>query len=80
MGEQTRNILGKIAGYLREAGSDTSKVVSATIFVTDLSQKKEMDAVWTEFFGENLPARATVGMADLGGSALIEVVVMAVKA
>ena len=29
MGEQTRNILGKIAGYLREAGSDTSKVVSA---------------------------------------------------
>jgi 2-iminobutanoate/2-iminopropanoate deaminase len=80
MGEQTRNILGKIAGYLREAGSDAAKVVSASIFVTDLSQKKEMDAVWTEFFGENLPARATVGVADLGGSALIEVVVTAVKA
>jgi len=80
MGEQTRNILGKIAGYLREAGSDTSKVVSASIFVTDLSQKKEMDAVWTEFFGDHLPARATVGVADLGGSALIEVVVTAVKA
>ena len=79
MGEQTRNILGKIAGYLREAGSDTSKVVSASIFVTDLSQKKEMDAVWTEFFGDHLPARATVGVADLGGSALIEVVVTAVK-
>jgi enamine deaminase RidA (YjgF/YER057c/UK114 family) len=80
MGEQTRNILGKIGGYLREAGSDTSKVVSASIFVTDLSQKKEMDAVWTEFFGDHLPARATVGVADLGGSALIEVVVTAVKA
>ena len=80
MGEQTRNILGKIAGYLREAGSDTSKVVSASIFVTDLSQKKEMDAVWIEFFGDHLPARATVGIADLGGSALIEVVVTAVKA
>ena len=80
MGEQTRNILRKIAGYLREAGSDTSKVVSASIFVTDLSQKKEMDAVWTEFFGDHLPARATVGVADLGGSALIEVVVTAVKA
>jgi 2-iminobutanoate/2-iminopropanoate deaminase len=55
-------------------------VVSAAIFVTDLSQKKEMDAVWTEFFGDHLPARATVGVADLGGSALIEVVVTAVKA
>jgi enamine deaminase RidA (YjgF/YER057c/UK114 family) len=79
MGEQTRNILDKIAGYLREAGADTTKVVSATIFVTDLSMKKEMDAVWTEFFGEHLPARATVGVADLGGGALIEVVVTAFK-
>jgi len=79
MGEQTRNILEKIAGYLKEAGTDTTKVVAASIFVTDLSQKKEMDAVWTEFFGDNLPARATVGVADLGGGALIEVVVTAIK-
>ena len=79
MGEQTRNILGKIAGYLKEAGTDASRVVSASIFVTDLSKKKEMDAVWTEFFGGELPARATVGVADLGGGALIEVVVTALK-
>ncbi|PVE21750.1 RidA family protein [Microvirga sp. KLBC 81] len=79
MGEQTRNILDKIAGYLKEAGSDPTKVVSASIFVTDLSKKKEMDAVWTEFFGDDLPARATVGVADLGGGALIEVVVTAIK-
>ncbi len=79
MGEQTRNILGKIEGYLKEAGTDATKVVAASIFVTDLSHKKEMDAVWTEFFGDNLPARATVGVADLGGGALIEVVVTAVK-
>lgn len=79
MGEQTRNILGKIAGYLKEAGTDKSRVVSTSIFVTDLSKKKEMDAVWTEFFGDNLPTRAAVGVADLGGSALIEVVVTALK-
>ena len=79
MGEQTRNILGKIAGYLKEAGTNQSRVVSASVFVTDLSKKKEMDAAWTEFFGDYLPARATVGVADLGGGALIEVVVTAVK-
>ena len=79
MGEQTRNILGKISGYLKEAGTDLSCVVTASIFVTDLSRKKEMDAVWTELFGDNLPARATVGVADLGGGALIEVVVTALK-
>lgn len=77
MAEQTRNILGKISGYLEQAGSGLDRVVSATIFVTDLSQKKDMDAVWTEVFGDNLPARATVGVNDLGGGALIEVVTTA---
>jgi hypothetical protein len=56
MGEQTRNILG-IAGYLKEAGTDASRVVSASIFVTDMSKKKEMDAAWTEFFGDTADAR-----------------------
>lgn len=78
MGEQTRNILGKIAGFLKEAGTDASHIVSTTIFVTDLSKKTEMNAAWTEFFGDNLPTRATIGAADLGGP-LIEVVVTAVK-
>ncbi|MGL4813420.1 MAG: RidA family protein [Beijerinckiaceae bacterium] len=77
MGAQTANILGKMESYLKEAGSDRHHVLSASIFVTDLSQKKEMDAVWTEFFGDHLPARATVGVADLGGGALIEVVMTA---
>ena len=78
-GEQTRNILTKIDNYLKEAGTDATKVVAASIFVTDLSIKPEMDAAWTEFFGGNLPARATVGVSDLGGGAAIEVVVTAVK-
>jgi enamine deaminase RidA (YjgF/YER057c/UK114 family) len=77
MGDQTRNILTKIEGYLGEVGLDRKAIVQATIFVTDLSRKKEMDAVWTEFFGDGLPTRATVGVADLGGGALIEVVATA---
>ena len=77
MADQTRNVLGKIAGYLAEAGTDMTKAVQATIFVTDLDRKKEMDAVWTEIFGDDLPARATVGVSNLGGGALIEVVMTA---
>ena len=77
MGEQTRNILEKFETYLHEGGSDRQHVLSASIFGTDLSKKKEMDAVWTEFFGDYLPARATVGVADLGGGAEIEIVMTA---
>ena len=80
MGPQTESILGKIETYLGEVGLDRQAVVQATIFVTDLTQKKEMDAAWTAFFGETLPTRATVGVADLGGGALIEVVVTATRA
>ena len=79
MGPQTQNILTKIEGYLGEVGLDRTAIVAATIFVTDLSMKKEMDPVWTAFFGESLPTRATVGVADLGGTTLIEVVVTAAK-
>ncbi len=77
MGEQTKNILEKFETYLHEGGSDRHNVLTASIFVTDLSKKKEMDEVWTAFFGDHLPARATVGVADLGGGALIEVVMTA---
>lgn len=79
MGEQTTSILTKIAGWLKEVGSDASRIVQASIFVTDLSKKKEMDAAWTAFFGDDLPTRATVGVGDLGGGAMIEVVVVAAK-
>ena len=77
MGPQTQNILGKIEGYLGEVGLDRKAIVAAQIFVTDLTLKKEMDAVWTSFFGDDMPTRATVGVADLGGGAIIEIVVTA---
>ena len=79
MGPQTQNILGKIEGYLGEVGLDRKAIVAAQIFVTDLTLKKEMDAVWTGFFGADLPTRATVGVADLGGDTMIEIVVSAYK-
>ena len=78
MGPQTQNILGKIEGYLGEVGLDRKAIVAAQIFVTDLTLKKDMDAAWTGFFGEDMPTRATVGVADLGGP-LIEIVVTAAR-
>jgi len=77
---QTREILAKIDRYLAQAGTDKTKLLTATIFVTDLGKKPDMDAVWKAWVGpEDLPTRATVGVADLGGDTLIEVVVSAFK-
>ena len=78
VGGQTSQILEKIDALLRTLNSDASRLLSATIYLTDLSNKNEMNATWAAFFKpEDLPARATVGVAQLGPQTLIEVVATA---
>ena len=75
---QTRQVLAKVEALLSELGSDKSKVVMATAYITDMDAKDEMNAAWLEFFpAEQLPARATIGVASLGEGILIEVVCQA---
>ncbi len=59
--EQTKNILDRIDGLLAEAGSDKSKALSATIWITDMRYFAEMNAVWDAWVSPgNTPARACV--------------------
>ncbi|HUF87008.1 MAG TPA: RidA family protein [Thermohalobaculum sp.] len=61
IGEQTRDILGRIDKLLAEAGSDKSKLLSATIWLTDMRDFAEMNAVWDAWVAPgNTPARACV--------------------
>jgi len=58
---QTRDVLAQIDALLREAGSDKSKILSATIFLPDMADFAAMNAVWEQWVvpGQT-PARATV--------------------
>lgn len=78
MGNQTRQILAAVEKYLAEAGAGRNDIVSATIYTTELSAKGQINAAWTEWFdADHLPARATVGVRDLGPGVLIEVSIIA---
>ncbi|MCG7601134.1 RidA family protein [Halomonas sp. McH1-25] len=80
MAGQTKQVLDKLETYLAESGTDKKNIVSATAYVSDLGLKKGMNDVWTGWFApENLPSRATLGVADLGENVLLELVVTAVK-
>lgn len=60
-GAQTRNILQKIDGFLREAGSDRSHMLSATIWLSDIAHYDAMNAEWDPWVPEGCaPARACV--------------------
>jgi enamine deaminase RidA (YjgF/YER057c/UK114 family) len=59
--KQTRDVLSIIDGHLAKAGSDKSKLLTATIYLTDMKTFAEMNAVWEGWVsGGNTPARATV--------------------
>ncbi len=58
---QTREILASIDALLAEAGTDKGRLLSATIWLTDMATFAEMNAVWQAWVvpGQT-PARATV--------------------
>ncbi len=59
--EQTEAILKQIDGLLAKAGTDKSKLLSATIWLTDIGTFNEMNAVWDAWVAPgNAPARACV--------------------
>ena len=57
---QTRAVLDKIDALLAEAGTDKSHVLTATIWLADMSDFGAMNEVWDQWVGgANAPARAT---------------------
>src|SRR5262245_45997931 len=77
--EQTRQVLARIEQNLREAGSDKTRLLSATVYLTDIARKAEMDEVWNAWIGpENWPQRACV-QAGLAPGVLVEITVIAAR-
>ena len=77
--EQTRRALAVIDKNLGEAGTDKTRLVSAQIFLSDMTAKARFDDVWNAWIGpdpDHWPQRACVG-ATLAGHCLVEIIVVA---
>ena len=58
--EQTRDILARVDAALAKAGTDKSKLLQAIIWLDDMANFAEMNAVWDAWVDPaNTPARAT---------------------
>jgi enamine deaminase RidA (YjgF/YER057c/UK114 family) len=61
VGAQTKDILEQIDAILVKAGSDKTKLLTAYIWLSDISTFEEMNKVWDGWVSQgNTPARATV--------------------
>ena len=78
--EQTRQVLTNLSHVLEAAGSSLGHVVKTTVFLKDMADFPKMNAVYSEFFAENPPARSTIAAAGLPKGGLVEIEAVALLA
>jgi 2-iminobutanoate/2-iminopropanoate deaminase len=70
---QTEQVLKNLTAVLNAAGSDPSKVLKVTVFLSNLEDFPRMNAVYERAFRGHAPARSTVQVARLPLDALVEI-------
>lgn len=70
---ETRQVLENIKAVLHAAGTDVSKVIKNTVFLTDLNDFAVVNAVYAEVFGDSPPARSCVEVCALPAGSLVEI-------
>ena len=77
---QTEEVLAEIDRLLAKAGSGKSKILQATIWVSDIRHRAAMNEVWTRWVDpKNLPGRACIEAKLADPAALVEIMVTASK-
>jgi enamine deaminase RidA (YjgF/YER057c/UK114 family) len=76
---QARRCLELLGESLAAAGTDKTRLLSAQVFLADMSTKSQFDAVWNPWIGSDpstWPQRACVG-AVLAGNCRVEIILLA---
>ncbi|MGI9433606.1 MAG: RidA family protein [Geminicoccaceae bacterium] len=78
--DQTKDILNAIDRLLGEGGTDKSKLLSASIWISDMSTFDEMNAVWDAWVSPgNTPCRACVESKLASPKFTVEIMVTAAR-
>ena len=77
--EQAERVLRNLGAVLDAAGLAFADVVKTTVFLADLADFEQMNAVYGRFFTDPWPARSTIGVAALPRGARIEIEAVAVR-
>jgi 2-iminobutanoate/2-iminopropanoate deaminase len=71
--EQARRCLENLGAVCAAAGTSLARAVRLTIYMTDLAAFADVNEVYSGYFDEQPPARATVGVAALPKGAYVEI-------
>jgi 2-iminobutanoate/2-iminopropanoate deaminase len=70
---QTRRCLDSLAAICEAAGASLADAVRTTVYVTDMATFATVNEAYGAYFGDDPPARVTVGVAALPAGAAVEV-------
>jgi 2-iminobutanoate/2-iminopropanoate deaminase len=71
--EAAKLVFSNLKNILEAGGSDLTKLVKTTIFLSDNSMFKEVNQIYSEFVKEPFPARTTVAVKELPRLVCLEV-------
>lgn len=75
---QTKQILAKIEKHLADAGTSKYRLLSTTIWLSDMSKKDDLNKVWSAWLEPSIvPVRACVGAELSSATTLVEIMVTA---
>ena len=74
---QTKQVFANLGEVLKAAEMGFEDVVTTTVFLADMNDFGQMNAIYGEFFTQNLPARSAVAVKALPKGALIEIELIA---
>ena len=77
IGEQADRVMKNLGAVLEAAGSSYENAVKTVCFLADMNDFAAMNAVYTEFFTENCPARSAVQVARLPKDVKVEIEALA---
>jgi 2-iminobutanoate/2-iminopropanoate deaminase len=76
---QTEQVFRNIAAILSSAGYSFADVVKSTCLLSDITNFKAMNDVYSGYYSEKQPARSAFAVKDLPLGALIEIETIAMK-
>lgn len=76
---QARQAIGNLIALLAEAGVAPENVIKTTVFIKDMNDFAKINAVYSEFFTKDCPARSCVEVARLPKDVLIEIEAIGLK-
>jgi 2-iminobutanoate/2-iminopropanoate deaminase len=71
--EQVTQVIENLKAVLNAAGCDLTDVIKTTVFIKDMNEFAEINAIYEHYFGQTKPARSCVEVARLPKDVKVEI-------